>query len=101
MQRCGPSAAEQCIPLRHKRPCYLACASLWGAAGCRGRLSVIHGLLGAPPGSLFAQMDNSQNDFFVGDVKYHLGRSATLEYPLVRTGLLDTVPCSLRVLPNA
>lgn len=47
---------------------------------------MIHGLLGASPGSLFAQMDNSQNDFFVGDVKYHLGRSATLEYPPVRHG---------------
>jgi len=102
----------------------------------RGRLSVIHGLLGAPPGSLFAQvppraraplsddfggpptalapesaacaappnadsgwgsgrghpeqpgapaqMDNSQNEHHVGDVKYHLGRSATLEYPQAR-----------------
>ena len=62
------------------------CALLARAAGRRGRLSVIHGLLGAPPGSLFAQMDNSQNDFFVGDVKYHLGRSATLEFPPVRLG---------------
>ncbi|KAK9823055.1 hypothetical protein WJX81_005034 [Elliptochloris bilobata] len=52
----------------------------------RGRLSVIHGLLGAPPGSLFAQMDNSQNEHHVGDVKYHLGRSATLEFPPVEQG---------------
>ena len=63
---------------------------------------MIHGLLGAPPGSLFAQMDNSQNDFFVGDVKYHLGRSATLEYPPVRHGPLDAaackITCSLRMI---
>lgn len=47
----------------------------------RGRLNVLCTLLGKPPGALFAQMNNTQSQFHVGDVKYHLGQSATLSFP--------------------
>ena len=71
--------------------CCQHCSAISGGCGCgRGRLSVIHGLLGAPPGSLFAQMENSQNKHHVGDVKYHLGRSATLEFEQARR---SACPC--------
>ena len=47
----------------------------------RGRLNVLCTLLGKPPGALFAEMNNAQSQFHVGDVKYHLGQSAVLALP--------------------
>lgn len=38
-------------------------------------------LLGKPPGQLFAEMEGAQSEFHVGDVKYHTGQAATLEFP--------------------
>ena len=46
----------------------------------RGRLSLLCNLLHKPPGALFAQMENGQSDYRVGDVKYHLGDTATLAF---------------------
>ncbi len=46
----------------------------------RGRLSLLCNLLGKPPGALFAQMENGQSEYRVGDVKYHLGETATLTF---------------------
>ena len=47
----------------------------------RGRLNVLCTLLQKPPGALFAQMNNAQSQYHVGDVKYHLGQSGTLDFP--------------------
>lgn len=47
----------------------------------RGRLNVLCTLLDKPPGALFAQMNNAQSQFHVGDVKYHLGQSGLLSFP--------------------
>lgn len=48
----------------------------------RGRLSLLCNLLGKPPGALFGEMEGRQSEFHVGDVKYHLGQSATLNCPI-------------------
>ena len=40
----------------------------------RGRLNVMHGLLGKQLGSICLEMNGEQSDFHVGDVKYHLGQ---------------------------
>lgn len=47
----------------------------------RGRLNVLCTLLGKPPGAVFAQMNNAQSQYHVGDVKYHLGQSGLLSFP--------------------
>ncbi|KAK3241217.1 hypothetical protein CYMTET_48998 [Cymbomonas tetramitiformis] len=47
----------------------------------RGRLNILCNLLGKPPSRIFAEMDGRQSDYHVGDVKYHLGTSATLSFP--------------------
>lgn len=41
----------------------------------RGRLNVLHNLLGKPLGAVCAEMEGQQSPFRVGDVKYHLGMS--------------------------
>lgn len=46
----------------------------------RGRLNVLCTLLQKPPGALFAQMNNAQSQYHVGDVKYHLGQGADLTF---------------------
>jgi len=51
------------------------------AAPHRGRLNLLVTLLGKPPGQLFAEMEGAQSEFHVGDVKYHTGQAATLEFP--------------------
>ena len=50
----------------------------------RGRLSLLCNLMKKPPGALFAQMDNGQSEHRVGDVKYHLGETATLSFSQAR-----------------
>ena len=47
----------------------------------RGRLNVLCTLLGKQPGLLFAEMDNAQSRWHVGDVPFHLGQSAELSFP--------------------
>lgn len=41
--------------------------------------------MGKPPGALYQEIDGGQTEFHTmvrsGDVKYHLGQSATLSYP--------------------
>lgn len=49
----------------------------------RGRLAMLATLLNKPPGILFAKMENGQSDYRVGDVTYHLGETATLNYSQV------------------
>lgn len=51
------------------------------AAPHRGRLNLLVTLLGKPPGELFAEMEGAQSEFHVGDVKYHTGQAATLDFP--------------------
>lgn len=46
----------------------------------RGRLNVLCNILKKPPGALYGEMEGGQSEFHVGDVKYHLGQSASLEY---------------------
>ena len=46
----------------------------------RGRLNVLCNILKKPPGALYGEMEGSQSEFHVGDVKYHLGQSASLEF---------------------
>lgn len=41
----------------------------------RGRLNVLHNLLGKPFGEVCAEMEGRQSSFRVGDVKYHLGHT--------------------------
>jgi 2-oxoglutarate dehydrogenase E1 component len=47
----------------------------------RGRLNLVQNVLRAPAGQVFAEMEASQSEFQVGDVKYHLGRVARLGFP--------------------
>lgn len=44
----------------------------------RGRLNVLANVLGKPMGALCSEMEGKQSAFHVGDVKYHLGQSATV-----------------------
>ena len=46
----------------------------------RGRLNMLANVLGTPAGQICAEMEATQSEFAVGDVKYHLGRAATLAY---------------------
>ena len=46
----------------------------------RGRLNVLCNILKKPPGALYGEMEGGQSEFHVGDVKYHLGQSASLEF---------------------
>ena len=47
----------------------------------RGRLNVLCNILKKPPGALYGEMEGGQSEFHVGDVKYHMGQSASLEFP--------------------
>ncbi|KAK9810028.1 hypothetical protein WJX72_003602 [[Myrmecia] bisecta] len=47
----------------------------------RGRLNVLCNILGKSPGALYGEMEGRQSQFHVGDVKYHLGQSASLTFP--------------------
>ncbi len=38
-------------------------------------------MLGKAPGALYGEMEGAQSEFHVGDVKYHLGQSASLQFP--------------------
>ena len=62
----------------------------------RGRLSLLCNLLNKPPGALFAQMDNAQSEYRVGDVKYHLGETATLSFAEVGYNLLMADACKMQ-----
>ncbi|DBA67070.1 hypothetical protein WJX79_005030 [Trebouxia sp. C0005] len=46
----------------------------------RGRLNVLCNILKKPPGALYGEMEGGQSEFHVGDVKYHLGQSASLDF---------------------
>ena len=46
----------------------------------RGRLSLLAAVLRTPAGQIFAEMEAAQSEWHVGDVKYHLGKGATLEF---------------------
>ncbi|KIY95215.1 2-oxoglutarate dehydrogenase E1 component, partial [Monoraphidium neglectum] len=45
----------------------------------RGRLNVLVHLLGKPIGALCSEMEGLQSEFKVGDVKYHLGQTGSLD----------------------
>ncbi len=47
----------------------------------RGRLNLLAQVLRSPAGRMFAEMEATQSEFAVGDVKYHLGRTARLGFP--------------------
>ncbi|KAK9809577.1 hypothetical protein WJX73_003787 [Symbiochloris irregularis] len=66
----------------------------------RGRLNVLCTLLDKPPGALFAQMNNAQSQFHVGDVKYHLGQSGLLSFPTQGGGPADIVRLNLAPNPS-
>lgn len=40
-------------------------------------------LMGKPPGAVFAKMNDADSEFHVGDVKYHAGEAATLNFEQV------------------
>ena len=44
-----------------------------GSRGNRGRLAVLHTIMGKPMGAICNEMKESHSPFHVGDVKYHLG----------------------------
>lgn len=46
----------------------------------RGRLNVLCNIMRKPPGALYGEMEGGQSEFHVGDVKYHLGQSASLQF---------------------
>ena len=46
----------------------------------RGRLSLLAAVLRTPAGQIFAEMEAAQSEWHVGDVKYHLGKGAELEF---------------------
>ena len=59
----------------------------------RGRLNVLCNILKKPPGALYGEMEGGQSEFHVGDVKYHMGQSASLEFPAdVSLPVASTVP---------
>ena len=85
MQRFGIEGCEALLPGMREvaRVCAAAGASqIFVGMPHRGRLNVLTTLLAKPPGALFAEMNNAQSQFHVGDVKYHLGQSATLKFPI-------------------
>ncbi len=65
----------------------------------RGRLSLLCNLLGKPPGALFGEMEGRQSEFHVGDVKYHLGQSATLACPIQVRSTAGMLEFATRLLP--
>eukprot|EP00049_Salpingoeca_infusionum_P001127 m.45424 g.45424 ORF g.45424 m.45424 type:complete len:1130 (-) comp10879_c1_seq2:213-3602(-) len=44
----------------------------------RGRLAVLHTLMGQSFGQICLELNNQQSQFHVGDVKYHLGQTASI-----------------------
>ena len=46
----------------------------------RGRLNVLCNIMRKPPGALYGEMEGGQSEFHVGDVKYHMGQSASLQF---------------------
>ena len=46
----------------------------------RGRLTLLATVLGTPAGQIMAEMEAAQSEWQVGDVKYHLGKGAALEF---------------------
>ena len=46
----------------------------------RGRLNVLCNIMRKPPGALYGEMEGAQSEFHVGDVKYHMGQSASLQF---------------------
>lgn len=46
----------------------------------RGRLNVLCNIMHKPPGALYGEMEGGQSEFHVGDVKYHMGQSASLQF---------------------
>ncbi|KAL3139978.1 hypothetical protein ABBQ38_004265 [Trebouxia sp. C0009 RCD-2024] len=64
----------------------------------RGRLNVLCNILKKPPGALYGEMEGGQSEFHVGDVKYHMGQSASLQYANEEGG--GTSPVRLSIAPN-
>lgn len=61
---------------------YIWCDVMEIGMAHRGRLNVLHNVLGKPLGMICAEMEGTQSSFSVGDVKYHLGTegaSSTLQ----------------------
>uniref|UniRef100_A0A061RGW0 2-oxoglutarate dehydrogenase E1 component n=1 Tax=Tetraselmis sp. GSL018 TaxID=582737 RepID=A0A061RGW0_9CHLO len=48
----------------------------------RGRLNILHNIMGKPLGMICAEMEGSQSNFSVGDVKYHMGTTGEVLHPL-------------------
>lgn len=46
----------------------------------RGRLNVLCNIMRKPAGALYGEMEGGQSEFHVGDVKYHMGQSASLHF---------------------
>jgi len=46
----------------------------------RGRLNVLHNVLGKPMGMICSEMDGAFSDVHVGDVKYHLGNEGRYKF---------------------
>lgn len=61
----------------------------------RGRLNVLCNILKKPPGALYGEMEGGQSEFHVGDVKYHMGQSASLEFVADVSTACDLKPALL------
>jgi 2-oxoglutarate dehydrogenase complex dehydrogenase (E1) component-like enzyme len=58
----------------------------------RGRLNVLHNLLGKPLGAVCTEMEGHQSPLRVGDVKYHLGMTVEKELCSGATMTLSLAP---------
>lgn len=77
-KRFGLEGTESIIPALHhfcQESARRGVVQLQIGMAHRGRLNVLHNLLGKPFGEVCAEMEGHQSSFRVGDVKYHLGHT--------------------------
>lgn len=78
-KRFGLEGTESVVPALHmfcQESSRLGVGHVQIGMSHRGRLNVLHNLLGKPFGEVCAEMEGQHSNFRVGDVKYHLGHTA-------------------------
>jgi 2-oxoglutarate dehydrogenase E1 component len=90
----GLDALVPAVAAVAERAAGLGLARLHVGLAHRGRLNLLQQVLRAPAGQMFAEMEATQSEFAVGDVKYHLGRTARLSFPPPGGSLVPRPPAA-------
>jgi 2-oxoglutarate dehydrogenase E1 component len=94
-KRFGLEGIESVIPGLHmfcEKSAELGVNQMQIGMSHRGRLNVLHNLLGKPLGAVCTEMEGHQSPLRVGDVKYHLGMTVEKELCSGATMTLSLAP---------